>query len=131
MGGTLTNFLTIQKNLKKFSKLIYLKNRGFLENIDGREKIYLKKKINKLNRKFGGLLNLKKLPSAVIVADCKIDYNAILEAHKLNIPVIGIADSDANIELVTVPILVNVKSRKTIVFLLTLILNLVLKNILK
>jgi small subunit ribosomal protein S2 len=131
LGGTLTNFSTIQKNLKKFSKLLYLQNRGFLNTIDGKKKMFLKKKISKLERRFGGILNLKKLPTALIVTDCLSDKNAILEAHKLSIPIIGIADSNSNINFITVPIVINTKSKGALTFILSIILNLISKNMIR
>jgi small subunit ribosomal protein S2 len=125
LGGTLTNIRTIRQSVKKMDEL----DKILAENTvgeDGVKKGKLKKKeiskhtrnSDKLHRNLDGIKNMKNMPQVLVVVDVCNDSIAVQEARKLNIPVIGICDTNADPELVTYPIAANddaVKSIKVII----------------
>lgn len=103
-GGTLTNFNTIRKTIDNL-----IEKERFLELVDTegseiyigkKEKLKILKAIQKLNKMFGGIKNMKQLPDAIFVTSVKQSKVAIKEANKLGIPVFGICDSDSDPTLV-------------------------------
>jgi small subunit ribosomal protein S2 len=81
-----------------------------------KEKLLLERKIEKLERRFGGLSNLKGIPAAVIVVDAREEINAVTEAHMMGIPVIGLVNTDNDISLVDFPVVANDNSRRSVDF---------------
>ena len=96
LGGTLTNFRTIRKRIKRLEEIEKMEADGTFEMLPKKEVIGLKKEYDKLNAVLCGIRNMEKLPSALIIVDPKKEINAIREARKLNIPVFGIVDTNCD-----------------------------------
>ena len=96
LGGTLTNFRTIRKRIKRLEEIEKMEADGTFEMLPKKEVIGLKKEYDKLNKVLCGIRNMEKLPSALIIVDPKKEINAIREARKLNIPVFGIVDTNCD-----------------------------------
>ena len=96
LGGTLTNFRTIRKRVKRLEEIETMESDGTFEALPKKEVIGLKKEYEKLNRVLCGIRNMTKLPNALIIVDPKKEINAIREARKLNIPVFGIVDTNCD-----------------------------------
>ena len=96
LGGTLTNFRTIRRRIKRLEEIEKMEADGTFEMLPKKEVIGLKKEYDKLNAVLCGIRNMEKLPSALIIVDPKKEINAIREARKLNIPVFGIVDTNCD-----------------------------------
>jgi small subunit ribosomal protein S2 len=96
LGGTLTNFRTIRKRVKRLEEIEAMESNGTFDVLPKKEVIGLKKEYEKLNRVLCGIRNMTKLPQAIIVVDPKKEINAIREARKLNIPVFGLVDTNCD-----------------------------------
>ena len=96
LGGTLTNFRTIRRRVKRLEEIEAMEAAGTFEQLPKKEVIGLKKEYEKLNKVLCGIREMSKLPNAMIIVDPKKEYNAIREARKLNIPVFGIVDTNCD-----------------------------------
>ena len=96
LGGTLTNFRTIRKRVKRLEEIEAMEANGTFELLPKKEVIGLKKEYEKLNKVLCGIRKMVKLPNALIIVDPKKEINAIREARKLNIPVFGIVDTNCD-----------------------------------
>ena len=121
LGGTLTNFRTIQKRIKRLLEIAEMEASGTINVYPKKEIVLIRKEAARLDNFLGGIKEMKKLPDAVVVVDPKEDHNAVLEARKLNIPVFGLTDTNCNPAFVDYPIPANddaIKSIKLIISLL-------------
>ena len=96
LGGTLTNFRTIRKRIKRLEEIEKMEADGLFEVLPKKEVIGLKKEYDKLNKVLCGIRNMEELPDALIIVDPKKEINAIHEARKLNIPVFGLVDTNCD-----------------------------------
>ena len=96
LGGTLTNFRTIRRRVKRLEEIEAMEENGMFEVLPKKEVIGLKKEYDKLNKVLCGIRNMDRLPNALIIVDPKKEINAIREARKLNIPVFGIVDTNCD-----------------------------------
>ncbi len=96
LGGTLTNFRTIRRRVKRLEEIENMEKDGSFELLPKKEVIGLKKEYDKLNKVLCGIRNMDRLPNALIIVDPKKEINAIREARKLNIPVFGIVDTNCD-----------------------------------
>ena len=96
LGGTLTNFRTIRRRVKRLEEIEKMENDGSFDLLPKKEVIGLKKEYDKLNKVLCGIRNMDRLPNALIIVDPKKEINAIREARKLNIPVFGIVDTNCD-----------------------------------
>ena len=97
LGGTLTNFKTIKKRIKKLQDLTdLLADAEATAKLPKKEVIKLVAEKDKLEKFLGGIKDMKKLPDALFIVDPRKEHNAILEARKLNIPVFGIVDTNCD-----------------------------------
>ena len=96
LGGTLTNFRTIRRRVKRLEEIEKMEQDGSFELLPKKEVIGLKKEYEKLNKVLCGIRNMDRLPNALIIVDPKKEINAIREARKLNIPVFGIVDTNCD-----------------------------------
>ena len=96
LGGTLTNFRTIRRRVKRLEEIEEMEKSGKFEVLPKKEVIGLKKEYDKLNRILCGIRDMNKLPNALIIVDPKKEINAIREARKLRIPVFGIVDTNCD-----------------------------------
>ena len=96
LGGTLTNFKTIKKRIKKLQDLYKMEEDGEFAKLPKKEVIKLIAEREKLEKFLGGIKEMKKVPEALFIVDPRKERNAILEARKLNIPVFGIVDTNCD-----------------------------------
>ncbi|MGM9969448.1 MAG: 30S ribosomal protein S2 [Anaeroplasma sp.] len=96
LGGTLTNFKTIRKRIKKLQDLYKMEEDGEFAKLPKKEVIKLIAEREKLEKFLGGIKDMKKVPDALFIVDPRKEHNAILEARKLNIPVFGIVDTNCD-----------------------------------
>jgi small subunit ribosomal protein S2 len=107
LGGTFTNFETIQKRVNYFKDLEKKRETGELEKYTKRERLDFDREIAKLKVKFEGIRNMAKLPDAVIIFGIDKDITAAREAKKKGIKIIGIVDTNVNPDIVDYPIPAN------------------------
>ena len=96
LGGTLTNFSTIRDRINKLEELERMSEDGTFEVLPKREVVLLKKEMEKLTKNLGGIKNMTDIPGVMFVVDPKKEHNAVVEAHKLGIPVVGLVDTNCN-----------------------------------
>ena len=113
-AGLLTNFDIISKNMKKLNTMKKEKENGDWNKFVKHEQIQLDKELNKLEKFYGGLAGLEKLPDALFIIDTKKEKNAVIEAKKMNIPVVALSDTNTNPNLVDFPIVGNDDSLSSI-----------------
>ncbi len=104
LGGTLTNFQTIKKQIRRLRDLEQGSLEGDFESYTKKEKLLFERERVKLLRNLEGLKNLARLPGALFIVDAKKEKIAIQEANKLGIPVVAIVDTNADPDVITVPI---------------------------
>ncbi len=117
LGGTLTNFKTIVKRIKKLKDIEKMEEDGVFANLPKKEVLLIKKEQARLEKFFGGIKEMRKLPQAVFVVDPRVEHNAVAEARKLGIPVFAIVDTNSDPDVVDYVIPANddaVKSVKLI-----------------
>jgi small subunit ribosomal protein S2 len=99
LGGTFTNFKTIQKTVRKLEKLQELKASGELDSrYTKKERLLVEREIEKLEKLFEGVKDVKRIPQAVFIADINYDDIALAEARKMKVPIIAIVDTNSNPE---------------------------------
>ncbi|MFD1414571.1 30S ribosomal protein S2 [Oceanobacillus jeddahense] len=96
LGGTLTNFQTIRKRINRLKDIEKMEEDGTFDVLPKKEVVNLLKEKDRLVKFLGGIKEMKKLPDALFVIDPRKERIAIAEAHKLNIPIIGIVDTNCD-----------------------------------
>ncbi|MCK0470780.1 30S ribosomal protein S2 [Halalkalibacter sp. APA_J-10(15)] len=96
LGGTLTNFETIQKRIARLKKLEKMQEDGTFDVLPKKEVILLKKEMDRLEKFLGGIKDMQDVPDALFVIDPRKERIAIAEAHKLNIPIVAIVDTNCD-----------------------------------
>lgn len=96
LGGTLTNFKTIKKSIKKLQDLHKMEEDGTFSVLPKKEVINLRKEMDRLEKFLGGIKEMRGIPQALFIIDPRKERNAILEARKLGIPVFGIVDTNCD-----------------------------------
>src|SRR5574341_411102 len=104
LGGMLTNFHTIKKQSGRLKEVEQGLEDGAFEFFTKKEQLLFERERQKLNRNLEGIKNMSRLPGALYVVDAKKERIAIAEANKLGIPVVAIVDTNADPDLITVPI---------------------------
>ena len=100
LGGTLTNFKTIRKRVKRLEQIEKMEKDRIFDRLPKKEVIKIKKEYDKLNKLLCGIRNMTKLPQAMFIVDPSKEEIAIREARKLNIPVFGIVDTNCDPDMV-------------------------------
>lgn len=96
LGGTLTNYKTISKRVKRISEIEKMEEDGTFDVLPKKEVVELKKEYDRLIKFLGGIREMKSMPSALFVVDPRKERNAIAEAKKLHIPIVGIVDTNCD-----------------------------------
>ena len=122
LGGTLTNFSTIKKSIKRL-KMLEKEGSNLYENMTKKETQMLNREKVKLADQHRGIKDMRRLPDVLVVVDAQYEDTAILEAKRLEIPVVAIVDSNTNPNKVDYPIPANDDSIKTIKLILEHISN--------
>lgn len=128
LGGTLTNFETIRKNLKSLEALeAQTKDQNFA-NLTKKEQKVINDKIAKLVQTFGGVRSMKNLPDVIFIIDAAKEKIAVTEGNIKEIPIVAITDTDADPEKVTYPIPANDDAPKTLEMLMSLVEKAILEG---
>src|SRR5665213_2557651 len=104
LGGTLTNFATIQKRIARLRELENMKAQGDFDRLPKKEVAKLQDQLNKLERFLGGIKDMHRLPDAIFIVDPKKERIAVMEARKLKIPIIAVIDTNCDPDEITYPI---------------------------
>ena len=96
LGGMLTNFRTIQTRIKRLNEIDRMEQNGQFEVLPKKEVIKLHGEIEKLTKYLGGVVEMKRLPGALFVVDPRKEHIAVAEARALNIPIVGIVDTNCD-----------------------------------
>jgi small subunit ribosomal protein S2 len=104
LGGMLTNFTTIKKQIRRLRELERGQEEGAFDFYTKKEQLMLDRERLKLEKYFEGVKDMARVPGAIFIVDSKKERIAVNEANKLGIPVIAIADTNADPDLLTVPI---------------------------
>ena len=124
VGGILTNFPEIKKRLTRLEELRAAKISGDLQKkYTKKEQLLIVREIEKMESLFSGLVSLKGLPDALFIVDPKKENNAVLEARRLGIPVVAIANTDSDLTVIDYPIVANDSSRASIEFIVKHLAN--------
>ncbi len=121
LGGCLTNFNVIKRSVKKYKDLLEQKEHGRLDKYTKKERLNFDREIAKLEARFGGLVNLNKLPDALFIWDIKKEKTAVKEAKRKNIPVIAVCDTNVDPTGIKYIIPSNDDATKTIKLILRLV----------
>ena len=127
LGGTMTNFRTIQKSIKKLLEIEEMEANGQLAVYTKKEQAVLLQKKERLENFLGGIKGMKKLPDAIFVVDPLEEHNAVAEARKLNIPVFALIDTNADPDLVDFPIPSNDDAIRSIKLMVSVIADAILE----
>ena len=96
LGGLLTNFNTIRKRIQRLHELRELQEGGRLELLPTKERMAMEAELRKLEYNLGGVADMQRLPDAVVIIDLKTEEIALREAERLEIPIIGLVDSNCD-----------------------------------
>lgn len=96
LGGTLTNFRTIKKNIEKLKELEVMKSDGTTEQLSKKEALEIDREITKLEYSLGGIKDMERLPGAVFIVDPRKERIAAAESRKLGIPSVGLLDTNCD-----------------------------------
>lgn len=100
LGGTLTNFVTIRSRLRHLADLEAQRDRGDFSRLTKAEALKREEEIEKLNRVFGGIKTMDRLPGAVFIIDPREEDIAVREAIKVNVPIVAMVDTNCNPDLI-------------------------------
>ncbi|MDD6005464.1 MAG: 30S ribosomal protein S2 [Firmicutes bacterium] len=128
LGGTLTNFRTIQKRIKRLLEIEEMEASGTINVYPKKEIAVIRKEAARLENFLGGIKEMKKLPDAIVVVDPKEEHNAVAEARKLNIPVFGLCDTNCDPALVDYPIPSNDDAIKSIKLMMSLLADAIVET---
>lgn len=120
LGGTLTNFDQILRRIKKLAEMKEKHAKGEYNHFTKKERLLIERKIADLEKSFGGLANMTKLPDLMVIIDIHKESSAVREARQMRIPVIAVVDSNSDPSLVTYPIPMNDDASKALEFVLDL-----------
>ena len=96
LGGTLTNFKTIRKRIERLAELEKMQEDGTFDVLPKKEVILLKKEMDKLEKNLGGIKVMTQSPDVIFVVDPTKEHTAVQEARKLNIPLVGLVDTNCD-----------------------------------
>ena len=107
LGGTLTNFATIQSRIDHLVRLEDSKARGEFDRLSKKENLKIDKEIERLNRHFGGVKEMTSLPGAVFIVDTTAERIAVAESNRVGIPIVAMVDTNGNPDEIDYPIPAN------------------------
>jgi small subunit ribosomal protein S2 len=96
LGGLLTNFQTIKKRIQRLHELRELRETGRLDLLPTKERMSMEAELRKLEYNLGGVADMQRLPDAVMIVDLKTEEIALREAERLEIPIVGLVDSNCD-----------------------------------
>lgn len=128
LGGTISNFDQILKSIKKMEEMKANMASGAYDEYTKKEKLLIDREIARLERFFGGIRTLSKVPDVLFVIDTKREAGAVREANTKRIPVIGIVDTNADPDLVSYPVPMNDDARSALEYVLNLVKEAILEG---
>lgn len=128
LGGTLTNFEQIKKSVKKLSELKEKLSAGEFDKYTKRERLLVEREVARLERFFGGISGIEKLPDILVIIDIRREMGAVKEARMKGITTIAIVDSNCDPTLVDYPIPMNDDATKAISYVLDLIAQAIMEG---
>jgi small subunit ribosomal protein S2 len=128
VGGLLTNFATVRKSILKLQTLERMEAEGVFDVLPKKEVKALRKKMERLRKLYGGIINMKRLPDIIWVVDTVRENIAVQEAKKLGITVVAVADSNCDPDVIDYPIPGNDDAIKSIKLLTSKIADAVLEG---
>ncbi len=126
LGGTLTNFQTIRKSVERLQDLQAMRAPESTASLSKKEKAVLDKEIAKLKKKISGIVQMQRLPAALVIIDPKKEETAVREARRLSIPVVALLDTNCDPEDVDYPIPGNDDAIRSIKLVVSIIADSVL-----
>jgi small subunit ribosomal protein S2 len=129
LGGMLTNFTTVRKSIKKMQTIDKMATDGTYQNINKKERLMLEREKAKLQRLFGGIADVSRLPAALFIVDIKREHIAIAEAQKLNIPTFAMVDTNSDPTVVDYAIPANDDAAKSIALITQVITNAIIEGL--
>lgn len=122
-GGLLTNFSTIRRSIKRMYQIEKMETDGTFEKISKKERLLLTREKAKLQKQFGSIADMNRLPSALFIIDIVKEHIAVKEAKRLNIPTFAMVDTNSNPNEVNYPIPANDDAATSIDIILTAVCN--------
>ncbi|HKB57474.1 MAG TPA: 30S ribosomal protein S2 [Lacunisphaera sp.] len=129
MGGTLTNFETIKKSLAKFKKYQAMDAAGELAKFSSKEESAIRREMARMTRNFDGISGITGLPGAVFIIDTSYEEIAVAEAKRMNIPSIGLVDTNSDPTQLTYPIPGNDDATKSVRIIVETIVEAITKGL--
>ena len=126
LGGMLTNFVTMRSRIDRMEELEAMVEDGRMAARGKKEQAKLTKELEKLQRNLGGVRNMKTIPQAIFVVDTKREENAIKEAQRLKIPVVGMLDTNSDPDVVDYRIPANDDAIRSVALMCELVADAVL-----
>ncbi|MEZ4700551.1 MAG: 30S ribosomal protein S2 [Rhodothermales bacterium] len=114
LGGTLTNFQTIRKSIRRMEDIKKMEDDGTVDQLKKKERLMKQREREKLEKVLKGIADMPKLPGAAFIVDINREHIAVKEARKLGIPIIAIVDTNCDPDLVDFPIPANDDALKSI-----------------
>jgi small subunit ribosomal protein S2 len=129
LGGTLTNFQTIQGRIDHLVRLEDALARGEFTRMSKKDVLKIEEEIERLNRHFGGIKEMTRLPAALYIVDPSMEYIAIAEANRTGIPIVAMTDTNCNPNLIDYPIPSNDDAIRAVRLVTTRIADAVLEGL--
>jgi small subunit ribosomal protein S2 len=107
IGGLLTNFPQMKKRIEKLHDLLKKKEKGELAVYTKKEQLLIQRDIDRLDRDFGGVSSLTNIPAAIVIVDPRHEAMCVLEANRMHIPVVALANTDCTLEGIEYPVVGN------------------------
>jgi small subunit ribosomal protein S2 len=128
LGGMLTNFQTIRRSIRRMETIQRQEADGSLAQLKKKERLMRRREREKLERVLGGISEMNRLPGAIFVVDVRREHIAVSEARKLNIPIIALADTNCDPDLVDFPIAANDDAVKSVALFTRVIADAILEG---
>lgn len=128
LGGMLTNFTTIRKSVKRLTNIEKMETDGTFEKITKKERLFLDREREKLQKVLMGVVEMSRLPGLIFVVDTKKESIAVKEARRLGIPVAAIVDTNTDPELIDYPVPANDDALKAVQLITRTIADAVLEG---
>lgn len=121
LGGTISNFEQMKKSLKKLEEMKTKMAEGDYNKNTKKERLLIDREITRLERFFGGLKGVTKVPEVLFIVDTKREAAAVREASRLKVSIVGIVDSNADPDMIDYPIPMNDDASKALEYVLNLV----------
>lgn len=114
LGGTLTNFQTIRRSIRRMEELVKMEEDGTMDQLKKKERLMKARERGKLQKVLSGIQEMARVPGALFIVDINREHIAVNEAKKLGIPIIAIVDTNCDPDVVDFPIPANDDALKSI-----------------